>query len=247
MTRLPTYTRAVRDRGLLALATVALAARAAGSAPPGAGTRAAFTGPPRPPAGPPRPVPRHGPPRLPGTYVTLHTSLGDIVLRMLPEDAPHTVANFVGLVEGTRPFQDPAAPPGRKRMVKRPFYDGLTFHRVLRGFMIQGGCPAGDGTGGPGYQVPDELPPRHPYTRGALLMSRGDRPNSAGSQFFILQADVRGHLPPDYVVFGFVVAGMEVVDRIADGAVVPNHFRPAERSTPVAPVIIQHANVTRVR
>jgi len=181
--------------------------------------------------------------RAPGTYVTLLTSLGDIVLRMLPQDAPETVANFVGLVEGSKPFRDPRS----AHLVKRPFYDGLTFHRVIKGFMIQAGSPKGDGTDGPGFTIPDELPPRRPYVPGAVLMSHGSRPNSAGSQFFILVGDVRDHLPQQYVVFAEVVQGMAVADRIAAAPVKPNLFRPNERSTPVHPVVIEKATVTRVR
>ena len=185
--------------------------------------------------------------RPPGTYVTLETPAGAIVLRMLPQEAPQTVANFVGLAEGTKPFREWRPGPNQGQMARRPFYDGLTFHRVLHGFMIQGGCPKGDGTGGPGYTIPDELPPRRPYLRGAVLMSHGDRPNSAGSQFFILQADVRSHLPKQYTVFGEVFQGMEVVDRIASGPTQPNPFRPNERSTPVKPVVIEKAVVSRVK
>jgi peptidyl-prolyl cis-trans isomerase A (cyclophilin A) len=192
---------------------------------------------PKPPARPQPAVPRP-----PGIYVTLRTGAGDIVIRMLPDAAPQTVANFVGLAEGTKGFIDQKT----GATVRRPFYDGLSFHRVLNGFMIQAGCPKGDGTGGPGYTIADELPPRRPYLRGAVLMSHGDRPNSAGSQFFILQAGVRGHLPRQYVVFGEVVDGMPVVDRIAAGEVRPNRFRPNERSAPVKPVLIEKATVTRL-
>jgi peptidyl-prolyl cis-trans isomerase A (cyclophilin A) len=197
-------------------------------------------------APPGRPVPRAA--RRPaGTYVTLQTTAGDIVIRLLPQEAPQTVANFLGLAEGTKPFREWRTGPNQGKMVKRPFYDGLTFHRVIHGFTIQGGCPKGDGTGGPGYTIPDELPPRRPYLRGAVLMSHGDRPNSAGSQFFILQADVRDHLPKQYVVFGEVFQGMEVVDRIASGATKPNRFHPNERSTPMKPLVIERAVVTRVK
>jgi peptidyl-prolyl cis-trans isomerase A (cyclophilin A) len=201
-------------------------------------------------AAPPRPAPRapRAPvKRPPGTYVTLQTSAGAIVIRLLPQEGPQTAANFLGLAEGTKQFREWRPGPNQGKLVKRPFYDGLTFHRILHGFMIQGGDPKGDGTGGPGYTIPDELPPRRPYARGAVLMSHGDRPNSAGSQFLILQSDVREHLPKQYVVFGEVFQGMEVVDRIASAPTQPNRFRPNERSTPVKPVVIEKAVVTRVK
>lgn len=201
--------------------------------------------PPKKPAAP-KPVVRRLP-RPPGTYVTLQTSLGDVVIRMLPEEAPQTVANFVGLAEGKKSFVDPHSPPGQPLRVRRPFYDGLTFHRALPNVMLQAGCPKGDGTGGPGYTIPDELPPRRPYLRGAVLMSRRPRPNSAGSQFLILLADLRESLPKQYVVFGAVVEGLDVADRISRQPVRPNSYRPTERSTPVNPVVIKKAIVTRVK
>ena len=121
-------------------------------------------------------------------------------LELYPEAAPITVQNFVDLV-------------------KKGFYNGLTFHRVISGFMIQGGCPKGDGTGGPGYHIKGEFsqngvsnPIRH--TRGVISMARAMDPNSAGSQFFIMHADAP-HLDGSYAAFGKVVEGMDVVDEIA--------------------------------
>ena len=93
--------------------------------------------------------------RAPGTYAVFETSQGTIVIRLLEKEAPQTVANFVGLAEGTKEFKDPKT--GQK--VKRPFYDGLVFHRVIPQFMIQGGCPLGTGTGDPGYRFGDEFHP----------------------------------------------------------------------------------------
>ncbi|MBI3911692.1 MAG: peptidylprolyl isomerase [Armatimonadetes bacterium] len=180
---------------------------------------------------------------VPGTYVVLDTTVGEIVLRMFTEDAPRTVANFVGLAEGTREFVDHRT--GER--VKRPFYDGLTFHRAVRDFLIQGGCPRGDGTGGPGYFLADERPIKYDYHRGMVCMARiQGKPNTAGSQFFILVADVVGQLPREYVVFGHVVRGMEVVDRIASAPTEPNPYDPTERSKPVTPVHIRRARVARV-
>ena len=123
-----------------------------------------------------------------------------IKLELYPEAAPITVQNFVDLV-------------------KKGYYNGLTFHRVISGFMIQGGCPKGDGTGGPGYHIKGEFsqngvsnPIRH--TRGVISMARAMDPNSAGSQFFIMHADAP-HLDGSYAAFGKVVEGMDVVDEIA--------------------------------
>ena len=123
-----------------------------------------------------------------------------IKLELYPEHAPISVANF-------------------EKLVKEGFYDGLIFHRVISGFMIQGGCPQGTGTGGPGYQIKGEFaknginnPIKH--TRGVLSMARSQHPDSAGSQFFIMHQD-SPHLDGQYAAFGKVVEGMDVVDEIA--------------------------------
>ena len=125
---------------------------------------------------------------------------GDIVIQLRPDVAPITVENFESLVTSG-------------------FYDGLTFHRVYSGFMIQGGCPLGNGTGGPGWNIKGEFaangvnnPIKH--TRGVISMARAMNPNSAGSQFFIMHQDAP-HLDGQYAAFGKVVAGMDVVDKIA--------------------------------
>ena len=126
-----------------------------------------------------------------------------IVIELYPETAPKTVENFMSLV-------------------KKDFYDGLIFHRVISGFMIQGGCPEGTGMGGPGYQIQGEFqangfqnPLKH--ERGVISMARAMDPNSAGSQFFIMHQDAP-HLDGQYAAFGKVVEGMDVVDEIASVA-----------------------------
>ena len=106
-----------------------------------------------------------------------------------------------------------------KKLVSEGFYNGLIFHRVIPGFMIQGGCPLGNGTGGPGWQIKGEfaangIPNPIKHTRGVISMARSQRPASAGSQFFIMHADAP-HLDGQYAAFGHVVSGMDVVDRIA--------------------------------
>ena len=138
---------------------------------------------------------------------------GDITLELDYDNAPITSKNFEDLV-------------------KKGFYDGLTFHRVIKGFMIQGGCPHGTGTGGPGYTIKGEFkangidnPIKH--TRGTLSMARASDPNSAGSQFFIMHKDAP-YLDGSYAAFGHVVDGIEVVDKIASTRTGAND-RPLER------------------
>jgi cyclophilin family peptidyl-prolyl cis-trans isomerase len=131
------------------------------------------------------------------TQATLHTNHGHIALELFDDDAPKTVDNFV-------------------KLARDGFYDGITFHRVIPDFMIQGGCPRGDGTGGPGYEFEDE-PNDHRVVRGALAMAnRG--PDTNGSQFFIVTTEAAPWLDGKHTVFGEVSAGMDVVDDISDVA-----------------------------
>ena len=123
----------------------------------------------------------------------MRTTEGVIVFELFDDDAPETVANF-------------------KKLASEGFYDGLTFHRVIKDFMIQGGCPAGTGTGGPGYQFDDEIN-EHKIVRGALAMANAG-PNTNGSQFFIVTTDAAPWLDGKHTVFGEVTGGMDVVDRI---------------------------------
>lgn len=142
----------------------------------------------------------------------IKTSRGEIVAELFEAETPGTVANFVGLATGTKEWVDPKS--GQK--VRRPFYDGLTFHRVVPNFVIQGGCPAGTGSGGPGYTIKCETSaPRQKHVRGSLSMAhRG--PNTGGSQFFICHAPAP-HLDGKHTVFGQVTSGLEVVDAIKPG------------------------------
>jgi peptidyl-prolyl cis-trans isomerase A (cyclophilin A) len=146
------------------------------------------------------------------TYATLRTNRGDIVLRLFPEQAPTTVDNFVGLAEGTKEYVDPST--GER--TKNRFYDGLTFHRVIEGFMIQGGCPLGTGTGGPGYTFEDEFSPDLQFDRPYLLAMANAGPGTNGSQFFITVGKTPW-LTHKHTIFGEVQdeASRQVVDAIA--------------------------------
>jgi len=145
--------------------------------------------------------------------VHFETTKGEIVAELFEDDAPETVANFVGLAEGTKEFTDPKT--GQK--AKRPYYDGLSFHRVIKDFVIQGGCPLGNGTGGPGYMIKDELSgKRQVHKPGSLSMAKTAAPNTGGSQFFICHK-AQPHLDRKHTVFGEVVVGMDVVLQIAPG------------------------------
>ncbi len=145
-----------------------------------------------------------------------------IRLELYPEIAPITVENFI-------------------KLVKQGFYDGLTFHRIIPGFMIQGGCPDGNGMGGPGWQIKGEFasngvknPLKH--TRGVISMARSMMPNSAGSQFFIMHEDAP-HLDGQYAAFGKVIEGMDVVDEIAQ---TPTGFQ----DRPLKPVVMKKVEYT---
>ncbi len=145
------------------------------------------------------------------TYATLKTSMGDIVVRLFDDKAPKTVANFVGLATGTKEWIDPKT--GAK--VKRPLYSGTIFHRVIPDFMIQGGDPLGNGTGGPGYRFEDEFNPELRHSKAGILSMANSGPNSNGSQFFIT-VKATPWLDGRHAVFGEVVKGQEVVTAIVN-------------------------------
>lgn len=154
--------------------------------------------------------------------VTFTLKNGDVIkAELYPETAPNTVNNFISLV-------------------KSGYYNGLTFHRVIKGFMIQGGCPNGTGTGGPGYQIKGEFSGNGikndlAHTRGVLSMARAMHPDSAGSQFFIMHEDAP-HLDGAYAAFGKVTEGMEAVDRIAS-------VRTDMRDKPLEDVVMETVTV----
>jgi peptidyl-prolyl cis-trans isomerase A (cyclophilin A) len=155
------------------------------------------------------------------TFATFNTTEGDFKVRLLDDKAPNTVANFTGLAEGTKEWTDPKT----RQKVKRPFYDGLIFHRVIDGFMLQGGCPMGNGMGGPGYQFPDEFGPGLKHDRPGLLSMANSGPNTNGSQFFVTLVPTPW-LDNKHAIFGEVVEGMDVVQKIGKTQTGPND-RPA--------------------
>lgn len=143
-------------------------------------------------------------------FATIETTLGKIRIKLHAEESPITVENFAGLAEGSKEWTDPKT--GKK--VKRPFYDGLIFHRVIPGFMIQGGDPKGDGTGGPGYQFKNENHPLLKHDKaGVVAMANAGR-DTNGSQFYITTGK-QSSLDGGYTVFGQVVEGQEVIDAIS--------------------------------
>jgi peptidyl-prolyl cis-trans isomerase A (cyclophilin A) len=168
----------------------------------------------------------------PGLYARFSTTEGDFTVRLFDELAPKTVANFVDLAEGTK---DPATgKPGRFK----PFYDGLIFHRVIDGFMIQGGDPLGNGRGGPGYTFADEFDPSLKFDRPGLLAMANRGPNTNGSQFFITLG-ATAWLTGKHTIFGEVVEGMDVVRKIG-------HVKTGAEDRPVTPVVVTKVTIERI-
>jgi len=162
------------------------------------------------------------------------TTEGNFKVRLFDTDVPKTVENFAGLAEGTKEFTDPKT--GQK--TKRPFYDGLVFHRVIADFMIQGGDPLGTGTGGPGYKFADEFSPKLRHTKAGLLSMANAGPNTNGSQFFITLA-ATPWLDNKHSIFGEVVDGMDVVDKIGRTPT----SKPGDR--PLKPISITNVTIQR--
>jgi len=170
-----------------------------------------------------------------GTYAIFETSQGNIVIKLLEKEAPKTVENFVGLAEGTKEFTNEKT--GKKE--KRPFYDGLIFHRVIPDFMIQGGCPQGSGMGGPGYKFGDEFHPSLKHAKPGKLSMANSGPNTNGSQFFITVA-ATPWLDNRHTIFGEVVDGQDVANKIST--------LPRDRNDrPNTPVTINHVKIERVQ
>jgi peptidyl-prolyl cis-trans isomerase A (cyclophilin A) len=172
--------------------------------------------------------------RAPGTYAVLETSQGNMVCRLFEKEAPQTVANFIGLAEGTKEFTDPKT--GKKS--KRPFFDGLAFHRVIPSFMIQGGCPLGTGTGGPGYKFADEFHPSLRHDRPGKLSMANSGPGTNGSQFFVTVA-ATPWLDNRHSIFGEVIEGQDIATKISE---VPRD----SSDRPRTPVVLEHVRIERV-
>jgi peptidyl-prolyl cis-trans isomerase A (cyclophilin A) len=160
------------------------------------------------------------------------TNEGSFTARLFEEDAPNTVANFTGLAEGSKEWTDPRS--GRKTTAR--YFDGTVFHRVIAGFMIQGGDPLGQGTGGPGYKFADEFSPKLRHTRAGLLSMANSGPNTNGGQFFITLAPTPW-LDNKHSIFGEIVEGMDVVEKIGSTPT----SKPADR--PLKPVTIQSVTI----
>jgi len=164
---------------------------------------------------------------------TLTTTQGMVTIRLFPDHAPKTVRNFVELAEGGREWTDPQT----RAMTKEKFYDGTIFHRVIPGFMIQGGDPLGTGTGGPGYQFGDEIHPDLRFDKPYLLAMANAGPGTNGSQFFITVAPTPW-LNGKHTIFGEVVGGADVVDKISHVETVPG-------DRPVTDVVLQSVTIER--
>ena len=170
---------------------------------------------------------------MPGVYAQFVTTEGNFTIRLFDQDAPTTVENFVGLAEGTKDWTDPRT----NQKVKQPYYDGTIFHRVIDGFMIQGGDPLGQGIGGPGYNFADEFTPKLRHSKAGILSMANRGPNTNGGQFFITLGPTP-HLDDRHTVFGEVVEGLDVVQKIGK-------TRTGDRDRPVTDVVIQQVKIER--
>jgi peptidyl-prolyl cis-trans isomerase A (cyclophilin A) len=170
----------------------------------------------------------------PGVYARFATTEGNFTIHLFDKDAPNTVENFVGLAEGSKTWKDPRS--GQK--MNTPYYDGLIFHRVIDGFMIQGGDPTGTGSGGPGYTFADEFSPQRRHDKPGILSMANAGRNTNGSQFFITLGPTP-HLDNRHSVFGEVVEGMDVVRKIGS-----TKTGPGDR--PVKNVVINSIKIERI-
>ena len=161
------------------------------------------------------------------------TTEGSFKVRLFDQEVPETVANFVGLAEGTKEWTHPGT---HEKMTNTPFYDGIIFHRVIEGFMIQGGDPLGQGIGGPGYKFKDEFHPSLRHSKPGILSMANAGPNTNGSQFFITLGPTP-HLDNRHSVFGEVTEGMEIVRRIGSTPT-------GRQDRPVKDVVINAVKIT---
>jgi peptidyl-prolyl cis-trans isomerase A (cyclophilin A) len=166
-------------------------------------------------------------------YAEFVTSEGNFTIRLFDQEVPNTVANFVGLAEGSKEWTDPRT----NQKAQQPYYDGTIFHRVIDGFMIQGGDPLGQGYGGPGYKFADEFHPSLRHSKAGILSMANAGPNTNGGQFFITLGPTP-HLDNKHSVFGEVEGGMDVVRKIGSTQTGP-------RDRPVKDVVIQRVKIER--
>ena len=167
------------------------------------------------------------------TYAHFETTLGNFTVELFEEKTPKTVANFTELAEGKKEWTHPRT----RAKQTTPYYDGIVFHRVINGFMIQGGDPIGQGTGGPGYNFADEFHPELRHDRAGILSMANAGPNTNGSQFFITLGPTP-HLDRKHSVFGVVTKGLDVVQKIGS--------TPVDRSDrPVTPVVMNKVTIER--
>jgi len=167
------------------------------------------------------------------TYAHFVTNEGNFTIRLFDEQAPKTVENFVGLAEGTREWSDPRT----NQKVRKPYYNGTIFHRVIDGFMIQGGDPLGQGIGGPGYNFADEFHPKLRHNKAGILSMANRGPNTNGGQFFITLGPTP-HLDDRHSVFGEVTDGMDIVSKIG-------RTPTGDRDRPKTDIIIQQVTIER--
>jgi cyclophilin family peptidyl-prolyl cis-trans isomerase len=172
----------------------------------------------------------------PGAYARFETTQGNFTVELFARQAPKTVENFIGLAEGTKEWKDAR---GQIQKGKR-YYDGIVFHRVIDGFMIQGGDPTGTGTGGPGYTFADEFNRELRHNKPGILSMANRGPNTNGSQFFVTLGPTP-HLDNVHSIFGQVIEGLDVVQKIGKVPVTPGNNRP------VTPVVIRKLTIERVR
>lgn len=174
----------------------------------------------------------------PGLYAHFQTNQGNFTAELNEKEAPGTVKNFAGLADGSIEWTDPRT--GAKQ--KKPYYDGLTFHRIIDNFMIQGGDPLGSGTGGPGFTIKDEFNNLKHDKAGVLAMARTGAPDSAGSQFYITvtATPFLDNQRPPYVVFGQVTQGVDIVQKIGKTPTAPG-------DRPLSPVVINKIMIERVK
>jgi peptidyl-prolyl cis-trans isomerase A (cyclophilin A) len=166
-------------------------------------------------------------------YAHFDTTLGNFTVELFDQKAPKTVANFVGLAEGTKEWTHPKT----KERHKKPYYDGIVFHRVIDGFVIQGGDPLGQGYGGPGYTFEDEFHPDLRHDRAGVLSMANAGPNTNGSQFFITLGPTP-HLDKRHSVFGAVVSGLDVIEKIGK-------TKTDRSDRPVTPVVMNKVVIER--